>query len=167
MRWARATLRYAIEHADELQAALIARSEELVKAGYHAQVLVAAGGSLLFLLDEATGERMALRRTPEGGVEGWREDLFDGGVCWRFWRATPERLSPNALLRPVFQDTILPTAAYVGGPAEIAYFAQSAVLYEAILGRMTPVLPRLSATLLEPVDCDGDGRRMRCSCRMR
>jgi uncharacterized protein YllA (UPF0747 family) len=50
----------------------------------------------------------------------------------------------------VFQDTILPTAAYVGGPAEIAYFAQSAVLYEGILGRITPVLPRLSATLIEP-----------------
>jgi uncharacterized protein YllA (UPF0747 family) len=63
---------------------------------------------------------------------------------------TPERLSPNALLRPVFQDTLLPTAAYIGGPSEIAYFAQSAVLYDAILGRMTPVLPRLSATLLEP-----------------
>ena len=62
----------------------------------------------------------------------------------------PERISPNALLRPVFQDTILPTAAYVGGPSEVAYFAQSAVAYEAILGRITPVLPRLSATLLEP-----------------
>jgi len=64
--------------------------------------------------------------------------------------SAPERISPNALLRPVFQDTILPTAAYVGGPAEIAYFAQSAVAYEAILGRITPVLPRLSATLIEP-----------------
>ena len=65
---------------------------------------------------------------------------------------------------------MLPTAAYVGGPAEIAYFAQSAVLYEAILGRITPVLPRLSATLLEPAiaavmdkhevqlaGCDDDG----------
>jgi uncharacterized protein YllA (UPF0747 family) len=64
--------------------------------------------------------------------------------------SAPERLSPNALLRPVFQDTILPAAAYVGGPAEVAYFAQSAVLYEAILGRITPVLPRFSATILEP-----------------
>ena len=62
----------------------------------------------------------------------------------------PERLSPNALLRPVFQDSILPTAAYVGGPSEVAYFAQSQVLYERILGRTTPVLPRLSATLIEP-----------------
>ncbi len=60
----------------------------------------------------------------------------------------PERLSPNALLRPVFQDAILPTAAYIGGPAEIAYFAQTGVLYQHILGRQTPVLPRLSATLI-------------------
>jgi bacillithiol synthase len=50
----------------------------------------------------------------------------------------------------VFQDQILPTSAYIGGPAEIAYFAQSTVLYERILGRLTPVLPRLSATLVEP-----------------
>jgi uncharacterized protein YllA (UPF0747 family) len=50
----------------------------------------------------------------------------------------------------VFQDAILPTATYVGGPAEIAYFAQSQVLYEAVLGRVTPVVPRLSATLVEP-----------------
>jgi uncharacterized protein YllA (UPF0747 family) len=47
----------------------------------------------------------------------------------------PERVSPSALLRPVFQDQILPTSAYIGGPAEIAYFAQSAVLYERILGQ--------------------------------
>jgi uncharacterized protein YllA (UPF0747 family) len=64
--------------------------------------------------------------------------------------SAPERISPNAILRPVFQDTILPTTAYIGGPAEVAYFAQSAVLYERILCRITPILPRLSASLIEP-----------------
>ena len=54
------------------------------------------------------------------------------------------------MLRPIFQDALLPTGAYIGGPAEIAYFAQCQVLYERILGRTTPVLPRLSATLIEP-----------------
>jgi bacillithiol biosynthesis cysteine-adding enzyme BshC len=143
------TLRYAIEHAAELQQSLVDRSQELVKAGYHAQVLVADGGSMLFLLDEVTGERVALRRTAEGQ---WKAGgrVYSAADLIAILDATPERLSPNALLRPVFQDTVLPTAAYVGGPAEIAYFAQSAVLYEAILGRITPVLPRLSATLLEP-----------------
>jgi bacillithiol biosynthesis cysteine-adding enzyme BshC len=148
------TLRYAIEHAAELQDALIARSKELVGAGYHAQVLVAEGGSMLFLLDEVSGERVALRRVAADGKDGqWKAGgrVYSTSELLGILDAQPERLSPNALLRPVFQDTLLPTAAYVGGPAEIAYFAQSAVLYEAILGRITPVLPRLSATLLEPV----------------
>jgi bacillithiol biosynthesis cysteine-adding enzyme BshC len=147
------TLRYAIEHAEELQGALIARGEVLERAGYHAQVLVAAGGSMLFLLDEATGERVALRRVASAdGVMQWKTGgrIYSAVELLEILETAPERLSPNALLRPVFQDAVLPTAAYIGGPAEIAYFAQSAVLYEAILGRITPVLPRLSATLLEP-----------------
>ena len=142
-------LRCAIEYAAELQGALIARDKELVNAGYHAQVLVADGASLLFLLDEVTGEREALRRTAEGQWKAGGRTYSTADLI-AILETAPERLSPNALLRPVFQDTLLPTAAYVGGPAEIAYFAQSAVLYEAILGRITPVLPRLSATLLEP-----------------
>jgi bacillithiol biosynthesis cysteine-adding enzyme BshC len=143
------TLRYAIEHAAELQTALLARTEELVRDGYHAQVLVSEGASLLFLLDETTGERLALRRPAEGQ---WKAGgrTYSSAELLEILEASPERLSPNALLRPIFQDTLLPTAAYVGGPSEIAYFAQSAVLYKAILGRITPVLPRLSATLLEP-----------------
>ncbi|WP_353071767.1 bacillithiol biosynthesis cysteine-adding enzyme BshC [Tunturiibacter gelidiferens] len=143
------TLRYAIEHAAELQGALMARGEELVARGYHAQVLVAEGGSMLFLLDEATRERVALRRSTDGQWKAGGRSYSTAELI-AILEESPERLSPNALLRPVFQDTVLPTAAYVGGPAEIAYFAQSAVLYEAILRRITPVLPRLSATLLEP-----------------
>ena len=143
------TLRYAVEHADELHEALLARSKELAAAGFHAQVLVAEGGSLLFLTDEATGERLALKRLADGGWKAGRR-AYATAELLAILESAPERISPNALLRPVFQDTILPTVAYVGGPAEIAYFAQSAVLYEHILGRVTPVLPRLSATLIEP-----------------
>ena len=139
----------AIERADELEERLLARSEELTEAGYHAQVLVTRGHSLLFLLDAATGARLPLRRSAEGGWKAGAQS-FTADDLLRILADEPERLSPNALLRPVFQDAILPTAAYVGGPAEIAYFAQSAVVYEDLLGRVTPVLPRLSATLVEP-----------------
>ena len=142
-------LKAAIERADEFEEVLLARSRELERAGYHAQVLVKPNASLLFIIDETTGERLPLRRSTErawkAGSKSYRtEQLLE------ILESAPERISPNALLRPVFQDTILPTTAYVGGPAEIAYFAQSAVLYERILGRITPVLPRLSATLIEP-----------------
>jgi bacillithiol biosynthesis cysteine-adding enzyme BshC len=62
----------------------------------------------------------------------------------------PQNFNPNVLLRPVLQDYWLPTLAYIGGPAEIAYFAQVRVVYEKLLARVTPILPRMSATLLEP-----------------
>jgi len=63
---------------------------------------------------------------------------------------TPENFSPNVLLRPVVQDYLLPTLAYTGGAAETAYFAQAGAVYETILGRVTPIVPRFSATLVEP-----------------
>ena len=142
-------LRAAVEQAQELEAALLARSEELVGAGYHAQVLVTPGHSLLFLIDGETGARAPLRRTAEGQWKAGSRS-YSTPELLAILESEPERLSPNALLRPVFQDAILPTAAYIGGPAEIAYFAQSAVVYEAVLGRVTPILPRLSATLVDP-----------------
>jgi len=142
-------LRYAVEHAGELETALLARSKELEAAEYHAQVLVVAGHSLLFLIDVESGARLPLRRSTDGEWKAGGRS-YSTAELLAILEAEPERLSPNALLRPVFQDCILPTAAYIGGPAEIAYFAQSAIVYEQVLGRVTPVLPRLSATLVEP-----------------
>ena len=60
-----------------------------------------------------------------------------------------DQLSPNALLRPVVQDYMLPTVAYIGGPAEMAYLAQSEVIYQRILGRMPVALPRSGFTVLD------------------
>jgi bacillithiol biosynthesis cysteine-adding enzyme BshC len=142
-------LRAALERADELEDALLVRSQDLEAAGYHAQVLVTADHSLLFLIDAESGARLPLRRTVEGGWKAGAR-VYSPAELLEILAAEPERLSPNALLRPIFQDAILPTAAYVGGPAEVAYFAQSEVLYTRILGRVTPVLPRLMATLVEP-----------------
>jgi bacillithiol biosynthesis cysteine-adding enzyme BshC len=142
-------LQAALERADELEDALLVRSQDLEAAGYHAQVLVTADHSLLFLIDTESGARLPLRRTADGE---WKAGTraYTTAELLQILAAEPERLSPNALLRPVFQDAILPTAAYIAGPAEIAYFAQSEVLYSCILGRVTPVLPRLMATLVEP-----------------
>jgi bacillithiol synthase len=142
-------LQAALERADELEDALLVRSQDLEAAGYHAQVLVTADHSLLFLIDAETGARLPLRRTADCQ---WKAGAhaYTTTELLQILAAEPERLSPNALLRPVFQDAILPTAAYIGGPAEIAYFAQSEVLYSRLLGRVTPVLPRLMATLVEP-----------------
>ena len=142
-------LRAALERADELHAALVERNKALEAAGYHAQVAVAPQSSLLFLIDERSGARVALKRQAASAAEPgglWQagRESYSTADLLGILEAEPERISPSALLRPVFQDFLLSTSLTIGGPAEIAYFAQSAVLFERILGRMTPTQPRFS-----------------------
>ena len=147
-------LRAALERADELHATLLERNAALQAAGYHAQVAVGAESSLLFLVDER-GARVALKRKAATAQEPGGQWLagrrsYSTAELVEILEAEPERISPSALLRPVFQDYLLSTSLTIGGPAEIAYFAQSAVLFERILGRLTPAQPRMFATLIEP-----------------
>ncbi len=141
----------AVERAGEITDALVERGRELDRASYHAQVKVTASSTLLFSMHD--GVRQVIHRShPHSG-----ETEFTAGAqrytqddLRRLAQDSPELLSPNALFRPIVQDYLLPTLAYVGGGAEIAYFAQSAVVFDKLLGRRTAVLPRMSATLVEP-----------------
>lgn len=123
----------ALGAAPDLKTALLDRCAELTSAGYHTQVLFEPKSSLFFHLEN--GQRVALRR---------RDSEFAA------FADRAAEISPNALLRPVMQDYLLPTAAFIGGPGELAYLAQSQVLYHRLLGRMPVVLGRASFTLLEP-----------------
>ncbi len=134
-------MREAVERMPELADSLIARSKELVERGYHAQVLVDAHTSLAFLLE--SGHRYALRRTGTTFAAGSHK--FSAADL----AARAHQLSPNALLRPVLQDYLFPTAAYIGGPGELAYFAQSEVLYRNLLGRQPVAMPRAGFTVLD------------------
>ncbi len=148
-------LRAALERADELHAALAERNRALEAAGYHVQVSVTDQSSLLFLMDRETGARVALKRTaatanePDGLWQAGRQSYSTAELVG-ILETEPERISPSALLRPVFQDFLFSTSQIIGGPAEVAYFAQSAVLYERILGRQTPAAARFSGSLIEP-----------------
>ncbi len=150
---AKPLFRAAIERASELDEVLLARGKALEAAGYHQQVKVTSATTLLF--EVKNGARTVVRRRNNGanGANGGEyvvgeerishEELLD-----RIENA-PEKFNPNVLLRPVVQDYLLPTLVYTGGAAEVAYFAQVAVVYEKLLGRVTPILPRFSATLIE------------------
>lgn len=63
--------------------------------------------------------------------------------------AEPEKFSPNVLLRPVCQDFLIPTGFYIGGPSEVAYFAQILPLYEFYNIDPAIIYPRSSVTILE------------------
>jgi bacillithiol synthase len=144
-RLAEPVYRAALEQHGSLTKELVERGAALEQAGYHAQVKVGGENTLLFV--DVEGERVPLRARDGGFVLGQR--TLSAAEASRLLAETPEAFSPNALLRPVVQDSLLPTAAYVGGPAEIAYFAQASVVYGRVLGRMPVIMPRASFTLVE------------------
>jgi bacillithiol biosynthesis cysteine-adding enzyme BshC len=147
---AKPLFRAAIERASELDEVLLARGKAIEAAGYHQQVKVTSASTLLF--EVKNGARTVVRRKHNGSNAGefvvGEEQISAEGLFGRI-EAAPENFNPNALFRPVMQDYLLPTLAYTGGAAEVAYFAQAAVVYEKFLGRVTPILPRFSATLIE------------------
>ena len=143
---AKPVLRAALERSDEITQALLERNHELEAAGYHAQVKVTPTHTLCFYFEN--GARTPVRHHDGGFLIGERtvaaaELLSETERC-------PERFSANVLLRPVIQDYLLPSLCYVGGPAEIAYFAQIEAVYRKLAGRVTPIVPRIFATLIEP-----------------
>lgn len=139
-------LREALACRDVLNDELLRRGKALEQAGYDPQVKVTPRSTLLFSL--TNGKREVITASngsfTSGNTTLPREEWID------LVEAEPENFSPNAILRPVMQDYLLPTVAYFGGPAEIAYFAQSQVLYEKLLGRMPVLLPRADFTLVDP-----------------
>jgi bacillithiol biosynthesis cysteine-adding enzyme BshC len=126
--------------------AMIEQTRLLERAGYPPQIELRDGMLTLFF-QNPTREAIAVR---EDGFElRASARRFTNGDLTALLRKSPEQFSPNAALRPLFQDTLFPTLAMVLGPSEIAYWAQLPLAYQT-LGIPMPVLfPRASITLIE------------------
>ncbi|HJQ20186.1 MAG TPA: bacillithiol biosynthesis BshC [Gemmatimonadaceae bacterium] len=108
------------------------RAEEIRKAGFEPQVEDDRGLTLLAVMEKRGKRRVSVEEAP------------------RFKPHGDDTLAPNVLLRPIVEAAILPTIAYVGGPAELAYFVQSNAVAD-VLGRPPVVgVPRWSGTVVEP-----------------
>lgn len=123
----------AVRRAEDVARAVSERSAEIRGAGYDPQVEEVAGLSIVFLNQNGGKRRLSLKEAAALGA-----------------LAPGEFLSSTVLLRPVLERSILPTAAYVGGPGEIAYFAQVSAVADAIGAPRPLVVPRWSTTILEP-----------------
>jgi bacillithiol biosynthesis cysteine-adding enzyme BshC len=150
-RMATPVYRQALADRDALSEKLLARGKELEAAGFEPQVKVTPESTLLFQMKDGPRQAIGFAKGPEAGEGKFKS----GDSSWtrdevlRLAETAPESLSPNALLRPVVQDYLLPTVAFAAGSAEISYLAQSQVVYRHILGRMPVLLPRADFTLLD------------------
>ena len=136
---------HALAERDVLNEKLLQRGRELEHAGFDAQVKVTAKSTLLFRFENGARQVVTASNAQfHAGEKSWpREELT------HLTHTEPEKFSPNALFRPVVQDYLLPTVAFIGGPAELSYIAQSEVVYQHLLGRMPVMLPRAGFTLVD------------------
>lgn len=139
--------REAIERSPEINRALVERDEQLEAAGYHQQVRITSTSTPLFILQD--GSRLPVHALTADKFLIGKQELSKSELL-ELADSSPQSFSANVLLRPVVEDYLLPTLAYVGGAAEVAYFAQAAAVYQVLLARATPIVPRFSATLIEP-----------------
>ena len=143
--------RRALEHSDAIARALQTQNDALEQAGFEPTVHVREDSPLCFFHPQgAQGPRTRLRRQGDEFVE------VEGGGSHTLpqllaaLERDPMCFSTSALLRPIIQDSLLPTAVYVGGPAEIAYFAQLPPLYAAFDMEPSLIAPRARVRLVEP-----------------
>ena len=127
---AKPVLRGALEKAGEIATAVAQRNREIEAAGFASQVQDVSGLSLVF--SAASGGRKRVPIKAAGKHTG------------------SDDLGPNVLLRPIVERAILPTATYIGGPAEIAYFAQILPIADALGVARPSIVPQWSCVIIEP-----------------
>ena len=127
--------------------AVIEQTARLTAAGYEPQIDLRDGFLTLFHMDPS---RDAITMTARGFELKAAGRRFTPGELSTLLQSSPGSFTPNAVMRPLFQDTIFPTLAVVLGPAEIAYFCQLTLAYERLGIPMPIMVPRASLTLVEP-----------------
>jgi bacillithiol biosynthesis cysteine-adding enzyme BshC len=130
---AQPVLQRAANHSVALADAVVRRDKAIRDHGFTPQVDEVQDLSLVFLNADGVKRRLTIREAAAyaGPLSG-------------------EHLSSTVLVRPVLERIILPTAAYLGGPGEVAYFAQVTAVAEALGAPQPLVFPRWSATIIEP-----------------
>lgn len=140
----------ALLEADTIATALLERGRRLEADGFAPTVHVRQGAPLSFVHPEGpAGPRYRLVPATAGFEEVGGARVHNLATLLAGLEREPLMFSTSVLLRPILQDTLLPTAVFIGGPAEVAYFAQLAPLYDIYGMAMPVVLPRASFRLVE------------------
>jgi bacillithiol biosynthesis cysteine-adding enzyme BshC len=138
----------ALRRAPELEAALAALANDLAAAGTDSGTSIGIGATLV-MLDCRLGRDRLMHH--DGRFSTRRgKTAYSLAELEALGAREPERFSPNVLLRPVVESTLLPTVAYLGGPGELRYLGLTPPIYRQFeVFRQRP-LPRWSGVLVEP-----------------
>lgn len=138
----------ALVRRDGIQREIAAAAQHLQRRGYPVQLAVEPDHAHLFFYRD--GRRAALHWQDQYLVDRAGQVRLSAAEATALMRSEPWRFSPNVVLRPMVQELLLPTLAYVAGPAETAYLAQLRHVYPLFGLQMPVIAPRLSLTLVAP-----------------
>ncbi len=137
----------AVGLAQDLDRDLGRRATDLTAAGADPRVHVGDGATLVMMESEQGRDRLVVDGTEvvtRRGHERFTLDTLQGLAA-----ESPERFSPNVLLRPVVESALLPTVGYVAGPGELRYFPLTDPLYQRLRVPQQPAIPRWSGLVIE------------------
>jgi bacillithiol synthase len=125
--------------------AVVKTSEELKQKGYDTQVNPREINC--FYLDGDTRDRIEKSGDDFKLVNS--KKYFSKNDLLKIVESNPEKISPNVVLRPAYQQTILPNLAYVGGPGELAYWLQYKSYFNETKIHYPILIPRSSLSILD------------------
>jgi bacillithiol synthase len=140
-----------VKNVTKITAAVEKQQTVLSQDGYNNTIDIAPMAANLFYYDEEHYERILLEFDPEKGFFSGKDGLisFSREELLHIASEEPEKLSNNVVTRPLMQETLFPTLAFIAGPGEISYWAELKTAFEEMNMKMPPIIPRINITLLE------------------
>ncbi|MDF1506689.1 bacillithiol biosynthesis cysteine-adding enzyme BshC [Robertmurraya sp. DFI.2.37] len=140
-----------INHAANITASVENQQAKLAEYGFARTIELSSEAANLFYYDEEHFERVLLEFNKEtktffgkdGNISFSQEELL------AIANEQPEKLSNNVVTRPIMQEVLFPTLAFIAGPGEISYWAELKNAFEIFNMKMPPIIPRITITFLE------------------
>ncbi|SEN29430.1 bacillithiol biosynthesis cysteine-adding enzyme BshC [Mesobacillus persicus] len=140
-----------ISNQKEITRNVLIQQQETSKVDFKPVMDIAEDAANLFYNDEETKERVLLQYDDITGTFTGKNGgkVFSVEELLEIANEFPERLSNNVVTRPLMQEWLFPTIAFIGGPGEIAYWAELKLVFEHFGLKIPPLVPRLNITLLD------------------
>jgi bacillithiol synthase len=140
-----------IKGSSDITQSVIQQQEEIKKYGFIPAIELSSQAANLFYYDHLLQERILLEYDSKAGMFYGKNGTlsFSEEDLIQIALENPENLSNNVVTRPLTQEWLFPTLAFIGGPGEIAYWGELKTVFERFEIKMPPIVPRLNMTLLE------------------
>ncbi len=139
-------LEFDVSNHHEISRLINSTGEKLNSSGYHSQLNSMPGVLDFFYCEDGVRDKIYSGRDDSFEIAGKR---YNKKEFWDLVKENPADISMNVVLRPLFQDRVLPVLCSIGGPGESSYFAQIKPAYDFYNLKMPIIYPRFSATIIE------------------